>query len=93
MHENNVPPVQPAPGAGPKLELVTKPGCHLCDAARDVLDRVAADFGVAWEELSVAYRPDLAERFAEEIPVLMVDGVQRDFWTIDEARLRRLLAR
>ncbi|MBT1001294.1 glutaredoxin family protein [Paenarthrobacter sp. DKR-5] len=93
MHENNVPPAQPALGAGPKLELVTKPGCHLCDAARDVLDRVAADFGVAWEELSIADRPDLAERFAEEIPVLMVDGVQRDFWTIDEARLRRLLAR
>ena len=35
----------------------------------------------------------LRERFAEEIPVVLVDGVQRDFWKIDEARLTRTLQR
>ena len=29
----------------------------------------------------------LRERYAEEIPVVLVDGVQRDFWKIDEVRL------
>jgi hypothetical protein len=33
----------------------------------------------------------LRERFAEEIPVVLVDGVQRDFWKIDEVRLDRTL--
>lgn len=79
-------------GAVPRLALVTKPDCHLCGAARDILSRVAADFRLPWEELSTVDHPELAERFAEEIPVLMIDGVQRDFWTIDEARLRRLLS-
>ena len=76
----------------PELLLLTRPGCHLCQAARDVLDRVSADLGVPWQERSIEDDPQLQERFAEEIPVLMIDGVQRDFWQIDEARLRRLLA-
>ena len=82
-----------SPGrAVPELLLLTRPGCHLCQAAREVLDRVSADLGVPWQERSIADDPQLQERFAEEIPVLMIDGVQRDFWQIDEARLRRLLA-
>ena len=36
-------------------------------------------------------QPELRERYAEEIPVVLVDGVQRDFWKIDEARLERVL--
>jgi hypothetical protein len=35
----------------------------------------------------------LRQRFAEEIPVVLVNGVQRDFWKIDEARLTRTLQR
>ncbi len=76
----------------PELLLLTRPGCHLCQAARDVLDRVGADLGIPWQERSIEDDPRLQEQFAEEIPVLMIDGVQRDFWQIDEARLRRLLA-
>ncbi|WP_323959276.1 glutaredoxin family protein [Arthrobacter sp. JZ12] len=74
------------------LVLVTRPDCHLCTAARETVDRVAKDRGVAWKEVSVTDHPELLQRFSEEVPVLLLDGVQRDFWTIDEVRLRRLLA-
>ena len=73
--------------------LVTKAQCHLCHAARDVVSRVSDETSVPWAERLIEDHPDLAARFAEEIPVLMIDGVQRDFWQIDEARLRRALAR
>jgi hypothetical protein len=36
-------------------------------------------------------QPELRERYAEEIPVVLVDGIQRDFWKIDETRLERIL--
>lgn len=72
--------------------LLTRPACHLCEDARDVVGRVTAELGLGWRELSVADAPALGARFAEEIPVLFIDGVQRDFWSVDEARLRRLLA-
>ncbi|UPO75999.1 glutaredoxin family protein [Arthrobacter sp. Helios] len=76
----------------PDLLLLTRPGCHLCEDARQIVDRVSKDLGIPWQERSIEQDPDLLDRFAEEIPVLMIDGVQRDFWQIDEARLRRLLA-
>ncbi len=83
------------PTAGPDsgVVLLTRPECHLCEDARAVLMRVTADLGLTWRELSVDEAPDLGARFAEELPVLFIDGVQRDFWSIDEGRLRRLLAR
>ena len=76
----------------PDLMLLTRSGCHLCEDARAVLRRVSADTGIPWREQSVDADPQMAERFGEELPVLFIDGVQRDFWQIDEARLRRLLA-
>ena len=78
-------------GPLPDVVLVTKPQCHLCEDARAVVERVTASLGLRWRERSVTDAPELLERFAEELPVLMIDGVQRDFWTIDEERLRRLL--
>jgi glutaredoxin len=71
--------------------LLTKPGCHLCQAARETVERVAGELGVSWEEKNILDDPELSRRFAEEIPVVMIDGVQRDFWHIDPERLRRLL--
>jgi hypothetical protein len=82
----------PAEMPGPGVVLLTRPECHLCEDARAVVARVTADVGLGWRELSVVEAPALGARFAEELPVLFIDGVQRDFWSIDEARLRRLLS-
>ena len=77
--------------AHPDLLLLTRPGCHLCEAARTVLDRIQSDLGISWREQSIDTDADLTSRFGEEIPVLLIDGIQRDFWQLDEARIRRLL--
>ncbi|HSN35956.1 MAG TPA: glutaredoxin family protein [Arthrobacter sp.] len=77
----------------PDVVLITKADCHLCSAARDAVDRVTRSLGIGWREQLVDDDVELRERFAEEIPVLLVDGVQRDFWKIDEVRLERTLRR
>jgi hypothetical protein len=74
-----------------RVTLVTRPGCHLCEAAREVVARVCTDLGETWEELDMDADPALAARYAEEIPVTLVDGRQHDFWRVDETRLRRAL--
>jgi hypothetical protein len=74
-----------------RITLIGKPGCHLCDDARAVIERVAADTGTAWEELSILDDPALAERYWEHIPVVLVDGEQHDFWRVSESRLRAAL--
>ena len=75
-----------------RVTLYGKPGCHLCDDARAVIERVCADLRESYEEVSILDDPALMERFGEEIPVTFVDGRQVSFWTIDEERLRAALA-
>ena len=79
--------------AKPEVVLITKADCHLCANARDAVERVTASLGLGWTEQQVDDLPELRERYAEEIPVVLVDGVQRDFWKIDEVRLERVLQR
>lgn len=79
--------------ATPRVVLITKSECHLCEEARDAVGRVTASLGLEWMEESVDHSPELRERYAEEIPVVLVDGIQRDFWKIDENRLQRVLQR
>ena len=74
-----------------RVTLYSRPGCHLCDAAREVVARDCDDLGEQWEEIDIETDDDLADRFREEIPVTYVDGTQHDFWRVDEARLRAAL--
>jgi hypothetical protein len=76
-----------------RITLLSRPGCHLCDAARAVIGRVAADLGVGWEERDVTTSADDFAQYAEMIPVTFVDGVQHDFWHVSEDRLRAALRR
>ncbi len=77
---------------GPRVVLLGRPGCHLCDDAREVIERVTTELGVSWQEHSIDDDPELARRYAEQIPVTFVDGRRHEFWRVDEARLRAALA-
>lgn len=75
------------------VTLLAKPGCHLCDEAREVLLRVTGELGAAFEEKDITQDEELFRRYWEQIPVTLIDGRQHDFWRVDEARLRAALAR
>lgn len=77
----------------PRITLYGREGCHLCDDARIVIERVCAELGETYVEVDIDSDEDLADRFGEEIPVTFVDGRQHDFWRVDENRLRAALAR
>jgi hypothetical protein len=57
-----------------------------------VVEAVTADLGVAWREVSILDDPELAARYAEQIPVVLIDGREHEYWRIDERRLRQALA-
>ena len=75
-----------------EITLLSRPGCHLCQAARAVIERVAADLGVPWSERDVTQSPDDLRAYSEMIPVTFIDGVQHDYWRVSEDRLRAALA-
>ena len=74
-----------------RVVLYGRPGCHLCEVAREVVARVCAEEGEEFVEVDIDDDPALQDRYGEEIPVTLVDGRQHDFWRVDEGRLRAAL--
>jgi glutaredoxin len=81
-----------------QLTLIGKPGCHLCDDAREAIDGVLFEFRNANPEIEVIVEDQniledeaLQLKYAEEIPVLLIDGKMHNYWRIDEERLMRAL--
>jgi len=69
------------------LVLYGRPGCHLCDEARVVLQRVGHPF----EEVDIEGDDELLARYLERIPVIALDGTELYDFFVNEAELRDLL--
>lgn len=77
----------------PSVTLIGKPGCHLCDEAREVVAQVVGDLAadgvtVAVEEHSILDDADLDVRWHDDIPVVLIGTALHDRWHVDPARLR-----
>lgn len=76
-----------------QLVLISKPGCHLCDDARQVIIEVLEDFpDVHFEEKNMLEDEQLTLKYSEEIPVVLIDGKQHSFWRVSADRLRESLS-
>ena len=78
------------------VTLIGKPGCHLCDDAREAIAGVIAELpdgapDVEVEEKSILDDAELHERYVEDIPVVLIDGRQHTYWRVDPSRLRTAL--
>jgi hypothetical protein len=80
------------------LTLIGKPGCHLCDDAREVVESVVGKLegdpsapDVVIDEKSILDDPLLHDLYVEEIPVLLINGKVHNYWRIDPLRLRSAL--
>ena len=79
----------------PVVTLYGRPGCHLCDDAREALERVRAGAGgpaFSVREIDIEGDDELFKRYLERIPVVSVDGEELFTYEVDEAALRRRLA-
>ena len=81
----------------PRVRLLVRGGCHLCEEARAVVAQVCAETGETYEEVDLDSAgqgdPALLRRYTDEVPVTFVDGAQHDYWRVDATRLRAALAR
>jgi glutaredoxin len=71
----------------PLVTLYGKPGCHLCDEAREVVERVRAAHPFDLREVDVSLDPQLYREYGERIPVLELDGEELFEFHIEEAAL------
>ena len=76
----------------PAVTLYGRPGCHLCDEARAVLERVRTDAPFALREIDIERDDELFKRYLERIPVVCLDGEELFEFHVDERTLRRRLS-
>lgn len=75
------------------VTLLSKPGCHLCNDAREAVARIAQELDVRWQERDITLEPADFTEYGDRIPVILIDGREHGYWTVDEDRLRRALTR
>ncbi len=75
------------------MTLYGKPGCHLCDDARVVVERVRAEHPFELREVDVSLDPQLNREYGERIPVLALDGDELFEYVVEEAVLVQRLDR
>jgi glutaredoxin len=72
-----------------RLRLLTRSGCHLCEIAAETLARVAGEAGLETESVDVDADPELQAEYGDRVPVVLLDGREHSYFTVDVDRLRR----
>ena len=73
----------------PRLQLLTRVDCHLCAVAAETLERIAGEAGLTVVEVDVDADPELQAEYGDRVPVVLLDGREHSYFTVDVDRLRR----
>lgn len=72
-----------------RIEIYSRPGCHLCDEAKEVIERVGRRFRFALSVINIDTDPELQQQYGEQIPVVFINGNKAFKYHVDEAELEK----
>jgi hypothetical protein len=82
--------IRPMPNGGPRVILYEREGCHLCEAARVLLDEMIGTD--RYRRIDIDADDELLVRYGHRVPVVAVDGVDRLELLISAPDVRTLAA-
>ncbi|CCH35306.1 hypothetical protein BN6_80890 [Saccharothrix espanaensis DSM 44229] len=74
------------------MTLVSRVDCHACEQARADLERICGELEVPWDVQDVDSDRELRAEYGDRVPVILVDGAEHGYWSVEEDRLRAALA-
>ena len=77
------------PDALVQIDIYSRPGCHLCDAAKEVVERVRLRFPFLLRVINIETDPELEKSYGEQIPVVFINGNKAFKYHVDEAELEK----
>ena len=77
------------PDALVQIDIYSRPGCHLCDEAREVVERVRLRFPFLLRVINIETDPELEKSYGEQIPVVFINGNKAFKYHVDEAELEK----
>ncbi|MFD8497132.1 glutaredoxin family protein [Amycolatopsis sp. NPDC059657] len=74
-----------------QVTVMSRKGCSACVKAEEDVARICAELGVEWTTADVDSDPEWRAEYGDRVPVILVDGDEHSYWSVDEPRLRKTL--
>jgi hypothetical protein len=74
-----------------RIDIYSRPGCHLCDEAKAVIEPFRERYVVVLRTINVESSADLENRYGSDIPVVLVNGDEAFRHRVDRTELERKL--
>jgi len=71
-----------------QVQIYSRMGCHLCEEALRTLEVLQNELNFEIQEIFIEGDADLEYKYGEQVPVIEIDHVQHDFFTVNPARFR-----
>ena len=72
-----------------RVEMYSRPGCHLCDEAKEVVERVRQKFPFSFRIINVEDDSRLESEYGSEIPVILINGIKAFKYHVDQSQLEK----
>ena len=76
-----------------RIEMFSRPGCHLCDEARDVIEQARSHYPFKFRIINIENERKLEAAYGTEIPVVRINGNKAFKYRVDSQELERKLRR
>jgi glutaredoxin len=76
-----------------RVIIYSRPGCHLCDDAKETLAAAGCPDEYTLDEINIESKPELFERYQYDIPVITINGVEAFRHRLSVTEFRAALAR
>jgi glutaredoxin len=73
--------------------IYSRPGCHLCDEAKETIERVRRRFQFGLRTINIGTDPELEREYGEQIPVVLINGAKAFKYRVDEAEFEKRVKR
>ena len=77
----------------PHVIVYSRPGCHLCDDAKSVIEQVKQEIDLTLEEVNIEHDLHLLQRYRFDIPIITINGVEAFRHRVEPSTLRETLLR
>ena len=70
----------------PVVTIYSRATCHLCDVALETLTSLQNQHEFSIEKIYIDGDAELTARYGEQVPVILINGKNHDFFRIDPER-------
>ena len=74
------------------VQVYSRQGCHLCEAALRTLEKLQEELVFVIDEIFIDSNQELEDKYGEQVPVILINGEPHDFFKVDPERFKKVFA-